>query len=1134
MLSGAGMHLTAITEDATTNNGDLVSAIIASAGGDPITDVDAGAEEGISIFNLSNSNGTWQYDVGSGWTDVGSVSVNSSLLLRDTDRLRFVPNDNWNGTELMSFAAWDQTSGTAGTKVDTSVFGGTTAFSVGTAIPSITVTAVNDDPTNAGSLPTDLVFLEDMQGKLNLSAIDLSDVDAGSGDLTLTITSANGHLQTLGWPGLTLVSTQSSLELTGNLTDLNDFLNDTNSIDYEHATPNISGNNVDLITIEITDNGNTGSGGGGTITLGTVNIDVTAANDAPTAANNTVTTNENTTYTFSASDFNFSDIDGDTLASVKITSLETVGSLQLSGADVTLNQVITKANIDAGNLKFVPVADENGVGYDSFDFKVNDGTVDSVVSYTMTIDVTAVNDAPTVDLNGSDGGGTDFSTTFTENSGAVNVTDSDAIISDADDTFFQYLGINLVNMSDGASEKIVLAGYTFSYGTSDVVTRTVGSTNFEIDFDGTGFSIAEDAGSNMPLADLQSLIRGITYENLSQNPTSGNRVLEFEVQDAPGSMSPTATSTITVNAQNDAPVVTATGGATNYSEQAASTVIDAGITLVDPDGFDGADPSDQYTAVVQITGNYDAADTLRFTNTSNIQGVLAGDMLTLSVIGGQTATIADFQAALRTVTFYNGSDTPSELDRTITFSFDDGVDSSNLSTKTVQVTAVNDDPTNDGSLPTDVTVLEGVSTGIDLSVVDFGDLDHNNQLLTVTLTTSTGGRLFASTDMDVIVSGSGGSTLTLTGGISNLNSFFNSATHIQYLHTNTNLAGNNADTIQVQIRDNGNTGTGGGTNIDLGTVNVDITNVNDAPAGADKTVSTNEDTDYVFSETDFGFSDTNDSPTDSLANIIITTAPSNGTLYLDANDDGIVDGGETLVATNTVAVADITAGKLKFKPAADANGTGYDSFTFQVQDDGGTANSGIDTDPIANTITINVTAVNDAPVLGAIGNQTVDELATLTFTATATDLDLPTDTLTYSLDAASIALGMTIDANTGVFSWTPTESQGGTSPSVTITVTDDGTGNLVDSETFTITVNDVNVAPVLGAIGNQTVDELATLTFTASATDADLPADTLTYSLDAASIALGMSIDANTGVFSWTPTEGQGGLTPSVTVTVTD
>ena len=122
---------------------------------------------------------------------------------------------------------------------------------------------------------------------------------------------------------------------------------------------------------------------------------------------------------------------------------------------------------------------------------------------------------------------------------------------------------------------------------------------------------------------------------------------------------------------------------------------------------------------------------------------------------------------------------------------------------------------------------------------------------------------------------------------------------------------------------------------------------------------------------------------------------------------------------------------------------------------------------------------NLAPVLAAIGNQAVNEGATLSFTASATDADLPSQTLTYSLDAASLALGMSINSSTGVFSWTPTEAQGGLTPSVTITVTDNGTGNLTDSETFTITVGDTNLAPVLAAIGNQSVNEGATLSFTA-------------------------------------------------------
>src|SRR5438876_810933 len=54
-------------------------------------------------------------------------------------------------------------------------------------------------------------------------------------------------------------------------------------------------------------------------------------------------------------------------------------------------------------------------------------------------------------------------------------------------------------------------------------------------------------------------------------------------------------------------------------------------------------------------------------------------------------------------------------------------------------------------------------------------------------------------------------------------------------------------------------------------------------------------------------------------------------------------------------------GKLVFAPAANEKGAAYASFDFKVRDNGGTANTGVDLDPTANTITINVTSVNDAP-----------------------------------------------------------------------------------------------------------------------------------------------------------------------------
>jgi hypothetical protein len=120
-----------------------------------------------------------------------------------------------------------------------------------------------------------------------------------------------------------------------------------------------------------------------------------------------------------------------------------------------------------------------------------------------------------------------------------------------------------------------------------------------------------------------------------------------------------------------------------------------------------------------------------------------------------------------------------------------------------------------------------------------------------------------------------------------------------------------------------------------------------------------------------------------------------------------------------------------------------------------------------------------------------------------------------------------------VFTWTPAEAQGPSTNLVTVRVTDNGTPAASASETITIIVNEVNAAPVLAPIGNKTANEQALLTFTVTATDPDLPAQHLTYSLDAGAPD-GAGIDPVTGVFTWIPTEDQGPSTITVTVRVTD
>jgi hypothetical protein len=100
---------------------------------------------------------------------------------------------------------------------------------------------------------------------------------------------------------------------------------------------------------------------------------------------------------------------------------------------------------------------------------------------------------------------------------------------------------------------------------------------------------------------------------------------------------------------------------------------------------------------------------------------------------------------------------------------------------------------------------------------------------------------------------------------------------------------------------------------------------------------------------------------------------------------------------------------------------------------------------------------------------------------------------------------------------TPTEAQGPGTYTFDVCVSD---GLLSDCETITVTVNEVNVAPVLAEIGDKEVDELDTLEFTATATDIDEPAQTLTFSLTGAPV--GALIDPSTGEFTWTPSEAQG------------
>ena len=224
------------------------------------------------------------------------------------------------------------------------------------------------------------------------------------------------------------------------------------------------------------------------------------------------------------------------------------------------------------------------------------------------------------------------------------------------------------------------------------------------------------------------------------------------------------------------------------------------------------------------------------------------------------------------------------------------------------------------------------------------------------------------------------------------------------------------------------------------------------------------------------------------------------------------------------AVINATSGVFTWTPA-ESDGPGVYSVTVRVTDNGTPALSDFE------TITVTVNEVNSAPALAPIGDRLADEGMLLTFTALGSDGDIPAQTLSYALDEGA-PVGAGINPSTGVFSWVPTEAQGPGEYSVTIIVSDNGAPEMNASETITVTVREVNAAPTLGDITDQSVNEGSALSFSVSGADGDLPAQALSYTLVGA--PAGASINSGSGAFTWTPSEAQGPSVHTISVVVTD
>jgi putative cell wall-binding protein len=231
----------------------------------------------------------------------------------------------------------------------------------------------------------------------------------------------------------------------------------------------------------------------------------------------------------------------------------------------------------------------------------------------------------------------------------------------------------------------------------------------------TGVLTLISAGATATLAQWQSALRSVTYTDTAITPDTTTRTVSFTAVDGVGNTSATVSRTVTVTATDQTPIVTTTGGTTNYVGGASAVTIDGAITVSDLDN------TTQSSGTVSVGSGFHSSDTLTFINTSsstfgNVVGSYnaATGVLTLTS-SGATATDAQWSNALSAVTFSASSST-TPGNRTISFATNDGSKTSAVATDTVDVLGPPTITTGSGS----ASFVAGDNTASTPVVVDNG------------------------------------------------------------------------------------------------------------------------------------------------------------------------------------------------------------------------------------------------------------------------------------------------------------------------------------------------------------------------------------------------------------------------------
>jgi hypothetical protein len=715
------------------------------------------------------------------------------------------------------------------------------------------------------------------------------------------------------------------------------------SDDESVVTVNVDGNKLELNAVAdasgsaiITVTADDGAAVNNTVSTSfTVTID--AVNDAPVVVNPiaAVTLNEDFASPHEVVadlNANFSDPESQALSFSASSDDESVVTVNVDGDKLELNAVA-----DATGSAIITVTADDGAA------------VNNTVSTSFTVTIAAENDKPDLTLNMA-------LKNYIEGNAPL-VLDNTLTITDVDNGNLQGAVVSISANYTSSEDSLYYGGATFA----PVFDLASGTLTFS---------------GGAPLADYVAALRDVRYKNTSDNPVTDERTITFVVNDG-NSDSDGESLNVAVTPINDPPVVTLSVANVAYTEAAGPVVLDNGIVISDVDNSDLVD------AFIRISGGYvQGEDTLIYSGTTLTPTFDEGNgRLRLNGV----ATLADYQQALREVSYNNLSANPTAVNRTVEFVLNDGAGVSLAQTMTVTVMPVNNKP---------VVTVSGVTLAYNENsgpqqldnTITVADVD-NSEFVNATVQISNN---YVQGEDNLIYIGASlipqfdvpSGALILSGRLPKED--FQQILRDTYYENLSDNPNTNDRTVSFVVVD------GLGLNSDPGTMQIEITSDNDKPE-INLTVATvnyTENDGPEVLDNALTLSDIDDTEIDSaVVTISGNYVPGEDVLsYGGAAFTPVFDplsGTLTFIVSSPIADYEQALREVRYENTSDDPNTLDRTIAFVVND--GSADSDI------KTLTVDLTATNDKPVVtltpGSIDFQEGDPILPIDAALLVTDID---------------------------------------------------------------------------------------------------------------------------------------------------